>query len=147
MIKGIGIHIKVSDFAKSVKFYKDLGFVEVFGYGQDRDVKEDYNGVVFEVGGAKLEIADGHRAVKPEVFKERIGSSKISLMIEVEKISKIIQSCSESQIDIAVAPRHYYWGKLEVVVKDPDGTILVFTCPYDEAEAKLVNADESWMNK
>jgi len=147
MIKGIGVHIKVADFAKSEKFYRDLGFKEIFVFGPDREIKENYNGTIFGVGNAKLEIANGHQAVKPGVFKEKVESSKISLMIEVEKISKVIQVCNEAQIDIAVMPRHYYWGTLEVVVKDPDGTVLVFIAPYDEEEAKLIGADEKWMKK
>jgi len=102
---------------------------------------------VFEVGGTKLEIADGHRAVKAETFKEKIGSSKISLMIEVDRISEVIEVCNKAQIDIAVEPRHYYWGTLELVVKDPDGLVLVFIAKYDQNEAKLIEADESWMKK
>lgn len=147
MIAGIGVHIKVADFAKSEKFYRDLGFKEIFAFGPDREIKEDYSGTIFGVGGAKLEIANGHQAVKAGVFKEKVKSSKISLMIEVEKISSIIQVCKEVQIDIAVGPRHYYWGTLELVIKDPDGTVLVFIAPYSEEEALLTNADEEWSHK
>jgi catechol 2,3-dioxygenase-like lactoylglutathione lyase family enzyme len=70
-ITGLGIHIKVKDIEKSRQFYNALGFREVFAYGPSEMVKEDYSGVVFEQGGGKLEIAEGHRAVKPEVFQER----------------------------------------------------------------------------
>lgn len=144
MIKTIGTHIKVIDFEKSLKFYTLLGFTKVFEYGPTKQVKEDYSGAVFEHGGGKIEIADGHRAVKPEIFKQVVPSSKISLMIETDSIEDIINICIENGIDIAVGPRHYYWGKLEVVVKDPDGTILVFTMPYDEIVAKKISADEKW---
>lgn len=147
MINNIGVHIKVKDFAKSVKFYRDLGFKEFFTYGPDKKVKEDYNGMTFEVGGAKLEIADGHRAVKPEVFREIVESSKVSLMINVDTLSSVIDICNKAHIDIAVSVRHYYWGTLELVVKDPDGVVLVFIAPYDETEAKILKADESWMIK
>ena len=147
MIKSIGVHIKVRDFEKSVGFYKALGFRSVFEYGPSKDVVEDYSGMVFDVGGAMLEIADGHRAVKPEVFKETVLSSKISLMIEVESLKNILEDCSKAYIDIAVQPRHYYWGKLELVIKDPDGTVLVFWMPYNEDEAKAIKADESWSVK
>ena len=147
MINNIGVHIKVKDFAKSVRFYKDLGFREIFTYGPDKTAKEDYSGMTFEVGGAKLEIADGHRAVKPSVFKETMESSKISLMINVDKLSSVVEVCNKVQIDISVSVRHYYWGTLELVIKDPDGVVLVFIAPYDEAEAKKLGADESWMEK
>lgn len=147
MINGIGIHIKVADFKKSEKFYLDLGFKKVFEYGPDKDVVEDYSGAVFDTGGANLEIADGHRAVKSKTFKETIKSSKISLMIGVDKLSDLIEVCGKAQIDIAVKPRHYYWGKLELVIRDPDGVILVFWSKYDKEEAIKIGADESWAIK
>ncbi|MBP9817837.1 VOC family protein [Candidatus Shapirobacteria bacterium] len=146
-MNSLGVHIKVKDFARSEKFYKDLGFEKVFEYGPNKSVVEDYSGAVFDVGGAQLEIADGHRAVKKEVFSETVKSSKISLMIGVEKLSNVIEVCNKVEIDIAVKPRHYYWGKLELVIRDPDGVILVFWAKYDEVEAKKILADEAWMVK
>ncbi len=143
-IKGIGTHLKVKDFATSKKFYLDLGFKPVFEYGPGLEVSEDYHGIVFEHSGCKLEIGDGHRAVKPEVFKEDISSSKVSLMIYVDSVSEIIKSCQNTGIPLEVEPRHYYWGNIEVVVKDPDGLILVFICPYSDKEAALVHPDETW---
>lgn len=144
MINGIGTHIKVKDFQKSLNFYKSLGFEKVFEYGPDKEVKEDYNGTVFEHGGCKLEIADGHRAVKPQVFSETINSSKISLMINVDSVFEIVEKCTQNNIPLAVEPRHYYWGTIEVVVKDPDGVVLVFVAPYSEQEANKVKANESF---
>ena len=144
MIKGIGTHIKVSNFKKSDDFYKSLGFKKVFEYGPNKRVKEEYRGVVFEHGGCKLEIADGHRAVKNQVFKQIVKSSKISLMIYVDSLKKIINKCKKEKIPIAVKPRHYYWGTLELVVKDPDGVVLVFIAPYSKKEADQIKADKTW---
>ena len=143
-ITGLGVHIKVKDFSKSLAFYKALGFSQVFAYGPRQKVHEDYNGAVFEHGGAKLEIAAGHRAVKPSVFNLPVPSSKISLMIHVKSLNQIIRLCQKAGISIVVAPRHYYWGTLELVVKDPDGTVLVFITPYSQSETLLINADESF---
>jgi len=143
-ITGIGTHIKVKNFSKSFAFYKALGFRQVFAYGPRQKMKEDYNGVVFEHNGCKLEIAEGHRAVKPDVFQEKVHSSKISLMISVENLADILERCKKSQFPIAVRPRHYYWGTLELVVKDPDGVVLVFVSPYSKRVAKRMNADETW---
>lgn len=143
MIKGIGIHINAKDFQKSSEFYKNLGFKKVFEYGPGKKAKEDYNGMIFEHAGGKLEIADGHRAVKSDVFQESIKSSKMSLMISVDSIVEIIHRCKIHDIPLAVGPRHYYWGTLEVVVKDPDGVVVVFVAPYSKKEAKEVKADES----
>lgn len=154
-IQSIGTHIKIADFAKSVCFYQALGFTKVFEYGPDKtfqkdakgnliSVPESYHGMTFSHGGCKLEIADGHRAVKPAVFKDKMKSSKISLMINVDSIAKVIESCKKVHIPLAVVPRHYYWGTLEVVIKDPDGVVLVFIAPYTKSEAENVHADEKW---
>lgn len=153
-IKGIGTHLKVSDFAQSRKFYQDLGFQKVFEYGPDKTFQNDnngnlisapeaYHGMTFQAGECKFEIADGHRAVKPQVFKEKITSSKVSLMVYVDHVSDIIERCKKVGIPLAVGPRHYYWGTLEVVIKDPDGFVLVFISPYTPEEAAEVHADET----
>ncbi len=144
MIKSIGTHIKVKNFQKSLTFYENLGFKKVFEIGPDKPVQEDYNGADFEHGGCKLEIADGHRAVKPTVFAEQVTSSKISLMVFVDDLADVIKRCKKHKIKIAVGPRHYYWGTLELVIKDPDGTVLVFIEPYSEKAAKKLNADETF---
>lgn len=143
-ITNIGAHIKVKDFAKSVEFYTTLGFSKTFEYGPDKAIKEDYNGMVFGIGSGRLEIADGHRAVKPEVFKEIVPSSKMSLMINVDNIHDLLDICQKNNIAVAVGPRHYYWNTIEVVLIDPDGVRLVFITPYTEEEAKMVNADKTF---
>ncbi len=144
MINTIGLHIKVSNFKKSVAFYKSLGFKAIFEYGPGKAVEEDYNGIVFQHKEAKLELSDGHRAVKPEVFKQHIGSSKISVMIQVDDLSEIYRICIQKGITISVLPRHYYWGTLEMVIKDPDGVVLVFIAKYTADEAKKLKADEKF---
>lgn len=144
MIKTIGTHIKVKDYAKSKAFYEGFGFEKIFEYGPDCEVKEDYHGATFACGAAKLEIADGHRAVKPEVFQETVGSSKISLMIEVSSLEEIIERAKVMGLSPTTPVRHYYWGKLEVVYRDPDGVILVFTEAYTPETAKRLGADETW---
>lgn len=144
MIKGIGVHIKVANFEASKNFYEVLGFRQVFEYGPGTKVPEAYRGMTFEHGGCKLEIAEGHRAVKPEVFKTKIVNSKISLMIPVDSVTEIVELCQKNGIEVAVGPRHYYWGTIEVVVKDPDGVVLVFIQPYDEDVAKKMRADETF---
>jgi len=144
MIKSIGTHIKARDYAKSRAFYEGFGFPVIFEYGPEKQVKEEYSGVTFAVGAAKLEIADGHRAVLPETFAETVNSSKISLMVEVTSVAEIMERAKTMGLSPTTPLRHYYWGKLEVVYRDPDGVIVVFTQPYDEAEAKRLGADETW---
>lgn len=144
MINAIGIHIKTKDFKKSVSFYEALGFEKVFEYGPDKKVKEKYNGITFGHNNCRLELADGHVAIKPSVFKEAVTSSKISLMINVENINNVMGRAKKSGIPLAVGPRHYYWGTIEIIIRDPDGTVLVFICPYTKEEAEKVKADEKF---
>lgn len=140
----MGTHIKASNYAKSRAFYEGLGFPVIFEYGPDKEVKEDYSGVVFGVGEAKLEVADGHRAVKAATFAEKVISSKISLMIEVESVAAIMERAGKMGLTPAVGVRHYCWGKLEVVYRDPDGVIVVLTQPHNEADAKKLGASEEF---
>lgn len=136
LIKKFGVHIKVSNIETSYKFYKALGFNECFAYG-DKDfltkldrktptAQEKYQGVVFELGESLFEIADGHLAVKPEIFKQKIETSKISAMLHLDSLTTIIAACKKNNIPIAVPPRKFPWGTRELVIKDPDGFVLVF---------------------
>ncbi len=134
--KKFGIHIKVKNFDKSYKFYKYLGFKEIFAYGPKKFTEklpksinpapEKYRGVTFEIGNALLEIGEDHIAVKKEVFRETVKSSKVSAMIDVDSIDKLIAQCKKCEIEIAVPPKTFPWGTREVVIKDPDGFVLVF---------------------
>ena len=131
-----GVHVKVANFYKSLDFYLKLGFKTIFAYGDEEYLKkyannipnapEKYRGMTFEVGNSLFEIADGHVAVKLEVFKEAIRSSKVSAMIDVDSLEKIIKICSENAVPIVKDVKEYPWGTKELVLKDPDGLVLVF---------------------
>lgn len=133
------MHIKVKDFERSYNFYKSFGLKAVFTYGRPEwlekvskdfpelaNADEKYEGITFELGNSLLEIANGHIAVKPEVFKEDISSPKVSAMIDVDSVQEIVDICKRNNYKISVEPKEYYWGTREVVVKDPDGFVLVF---------------------
>lgn len=144
---GIGIHLKVKDIKTSRAFYEGLGFKPVFGYGSENFRKtlpqgcgsapEKYSGVTYElIDGASLEIADGHIAAKPEVFSEQITSAKISAMIKVDSIVPVIEQHKDR---IKFPVRKYYWGTIEVVVRDPDGFVIVFIAPATDEEFEQVS--------
>lgn len=132
----LGIHLKVKDIKKSLTFYRSFGFTEIFAYGSNDFLSqfagslptapEKYNGVTFSLGDARLEIADGHIAVKPHVFKEDITSSKVSAMVYVDSVDLVVEITETNNIPIAVPIREFPWGTREVVIKDPDGFVLVF---------------------
>lgn len=147
-VTGLGTHLKVSNIERSRKFYESLGFKPVFAYGDDAfraslpkdlpSAPEKYRGMTFQIGeNAKFEIADGHIAVKDKsAFSEVIKSPKVSAMINVESVVPLF---SNSLVKIKFPVRHYYWGSIEVALRDPDGYVLIFIAPYSEAELKKVS--------
>jgi len=145
---GLGLHIKVKDIERSRRFYESLGFKPIFGYGDDAfratlpegcaSAPERYRGVTYGLReGVDLEIAEGHIAVKPEVFSEVIASAKISGMIKVASILPVLES---KEVEIKFPVRRYYWGTIEVALRDPDGFVLVFIAPDSEEEYAAVSA-------
>ncbi len=139
---GLGIHIKVKDIMSSRKFYEGLGFTPVFGYGDDDyratlpegcpSAPEKYRGVTYKLSDdIEFEIADGHIAVKNEVFGEQIMTPKVSGMIRVKSLVPIANQLKDK---IKFPVRKYYWGSLELVVRDLDGFVLVFITPFTDEE-------------
>ena len=143
---GLGIHIKVKDIAQSRAFYEKLGFKPVFGYGNEEfraslpegcgSAPEAYQGVTYKLAdGAELEIADGHVAVKPQDFKIEVHTAKITGMIRVKSVVPVLEAYKER---IVFPVRRYYWGSIEVALRDPDGFVLVFIAPFTEEELAAV---------
>ena len=142
-ITGFGVHLKVSDIEKSRKFYESLGFKPVFAYGDEKfraslpkglpSAPERYSGITYQIGeNSKLEIADGHIAVKDKsCFNEVVKSPKISAMVNVKSLLPLFKN---QNVKITFPVRHYYWGTLEAAFRDPDGFVLVFIAPYFEDE-------------
>ncbi len=130
-----GIHIKTKDFSKSLDFYLKLGFQPVFVYGPPNFLQqftevasapERYRGISFNINNAILELGEDHVAIKKEVFQERIPSSKVSAMVDVASVAEVRQICEQNNFEIAKTEVDYPWGTRELVVRDPDGFILVF---------------------
>lgn len=142
-ITEFGIHLKVADIMKSRAFYESLGFQPVFAYGDDefratlpaglQSAPERYRGITYKIGdSAHLEIADGHVAVPArEVYQEKISSPKISAMVRVKSLLPLFNN---PLVNIKVPVRHYYWGTIEAVFRDPDGFVLVLIAPFTQQE-------------
>ncbi len=146
MIMSMGTVVKTKDFTKSRAFYEALGFVITFEIGPDKEIKSGQDRVVIfgsETGG-QFELTDAHPAIKPGVFQEDISSSKISMMFKVDSLADIIARARAIGVEPAVPVRHYYYGTLEVVFKDPDGMVIVFIEPYTEESAKKLGASEEF---
>ena len=135
MVSKFGIHIKVKNIRKSLRFYLAFGLKPKFAYGDEAFVRklkgvptapEKYHGVIFNIGGGLFEIADGHTAVKQDVFQQTLQSSKVSSMLHVNSVEEVVKICRKNKFALVVEPKVFPWGTKEVVVKDPDGFILVF---------------------
>lgn len=147
-VTGFGVHLKVNDIAASRAFYEGyLTLKPVFAYGdaaflatipeETATAPEKYHGVTYEIpGGAKIEIADGHIAVPDaSVFSTPINSPKLSAMLNVTSLAKLLQS---SEIRPSSSVKKYYWGTLEMVLRDPDGWVIVLIAPYSDDEQAAI---------
>ncbi|MBI2043992.1 hypothetical protein HYT24_01365 [Candidatus Pacearchaeota archaeon] len=153
-VSGFGIHLKVANINKSREFYESLGFQTTFVYGSEEfrstfdksiaTAPEDYPGITYKIGDATIEISEGHIGVKDKnVFQEVITTPKISAVIHVNTLLPIL---SNKLVEIKVPVRHYYWGTIEAVFRDPDGFVLVLMVPYSDEEfakiSKLTNIEK-----
>ncbi len=63
-------------------------------------------------------------------------------MIRVKSIVPVIEAYKDK---IVFPVRKYYWGSVEVALRDPDGLVLVFIAPYTEDElanvSKLIHVE------
>lgn len=139
-VNKIGTNLKVIDFEASKRFYDALGFQKLYDFGPGGDTDEKYRGIVYAVGNAFLEVTEGHRPIKPEVFEARIDSSKISLMVNVDSLIPVLDACEAHGIAIAVPPRQHPWGTIEFIVVDPDGFVIGFNAEVSDEEAQAVQA-------
>jgi len=156
-ITGLGINIKVKDIQKSRKFYESLGFIPIFAYGPKQfldtlsantphaESSDATIGVHYALYGdkekkfviAELELVAKHIVLKhAEVVKEEIFSPKISAMVHVRSVVPLF---SNPQVKINFPVRHYYWGSIEVALRDPDGFVVVFITPYSQEEFDTVS--------
>ncbi len=149
-ITGFGIHLKVKDIGASRKFYEGyLGLKPVFAYGDEAfrttipdgvgTAPERYHGVTYELsGGANLEIADGHIAVSdPAVFSDPLISPKASAMI---KVASLVPFLDDKTYHATFPVRKYYWNTIELVLRDPDGFVIILIAPYSDPELAAVKA-------
>lgn len=132
VITALGINIKVADLARSQAFYEAFGFQQLGAFE---------GGVIYGVGGvALLELNARHPAVAADVFQSRITTAKTSLMVHVPSLLPALAAAEQAGIPLAVPPRRFPWKTIEVVVRDPDGFVVVFIAPETPAEVLAVQA-------
>jgi catechol 2,3-dioxygenase-like lactoylglutathione lyase family enzyme len=142
-ISHLGVNHKVRDFKRSRAFYEAFGFQVLFEFGPHVEQGSKFRGLFYQVGDALLEISEGHMAVKPEVFGQPVTSSKVSLMVYVESLAPVLDTCKEHSFEISVEPRWFPWGQIGVVLKDPDGLVIAFLSEDSPEERQKVQARTS----
>jgi catechol 2,3-dioxygenase-like lactoylglutathione lyase family enzyme len=134
-ITALSVNIKVVDLARSRAFYEAFGFQQLGAFE---------GGVIYGVGGvALLELNARHPAVAAEVFQTRITTAKTSLMVHVPSLLPVLTAAEQAGIPLAVPPRRFPWKTIEVVVRDPDGFVVVFIAPDTPEESRAMQARTS----
>ena len=153
---GLGVHLKVRDIAKSRSFYEGLlGLVPMRGSGDDAfratlpqslpsraddglpGAPDHWCSITYEPSpSAELEIADGHPAVTDDaVFAGVVDGPKVSAMLHAESLVPLLR-------DRGVVPsypvRRYAWGTIELVLRDPDGFLVVVIAPASDDELTAI---------
>ena len=54
-------------------------------------------------------------------------------------VKSVVPLFANSLIHITFPVRYYYWGSIEVALRDPDGFVLVFIAPYSQEEFDAVS--------
>ncbi|MGI8913962.1 MAG: VOC family protein [Chloroflexota bacterium] len=134
-ITALGVNIKVADLVRSQAFYEAVGFQLIATFT---------GGVIYGVGGvALLELNAHHPTVAAEVFQTRITTAKTSLMVHVPSLLPVLTAAEQAGIPLAVPPRRFPWKTIEVVVRDPDGFVVVFIAPDTPEESQAVQGRTS----
>lgn len=110
----------VSDLERSLRYYIDvLGFTERFRFG-------DYAGV--QMGSEAVQI---HLSGPGATNKRALGQG--SLYVFCDTVDAYAAEIADRGAAIQAPPRDYEYGMRDFVVEDPDGNLVAFGCPFDEA--------------
>lgn len=154
---GLGIHLKVRNITESRSFYEDaLGLDPIRGAGTPEFRRslpvslaskpgdglpgspDTWNSVTYQpTPNAELEIGDGHPAVDSDVFKRGVEGPKVSAMLHVDSLVPLMR---DRGVHPTYPVRVYPWGSVEVVLKDPDGFVVVLIAPASDDELATLRA-------
>ncbi|MCS6926878.1 MAG: VOC family protein [Candidatus Binatia bacterium] len=124
MLKGIdNVGIAVTDLARSIAFYEQLGFTKSADY--DADVK----GCTMTAGSAVLFLFQTQANPQPvrrepTLAQNPPGIDHISFL--VEDVDRIYQDLKAKGVQFDGEPADQEWGARLVGLKDPDGNNLYF---------------------
>jgi catechol 2,3-dioxygenase-like lactoylglutathione lyase family enzyme len=122
MLKSVsGIIFLVKDLAKSLDFYKELGF------GLKSEPSDEYAKVYLNWFWIELLQKDAviTKEFKKDLDKESLGAGAY-IHISIDNIDGYFSDLKQKGFDILSEPQNYPWGHREFVIADPDGYKLVF---------------------
>lgn len=118
-LQGARVQVFVTDLARSLAFYRDLlGFEVVFTHGEPPfygEVRRD---------GARLNL----RVVDESPFMAGVqeGEELLSAYVEVTDPEALCAEVTAAGADARSGLRRTPWGTRELIVRDPDGNLLLF---------------------
>ena len=104
------ILLRPTDFARSVRFYRDQLGLAVY--------RDWPGGVVFFLGNGLLEVSGAAAGPQPAV-------GPIGMWLQVRDIGRAHAEAISAGVDVQAAPRQRPWGLLERELRDPDGLRIV----------------------
>jgi lactoylglutathione lyase len=119
------VGIRVMDFARSIRFYEELGF---------RVTREDYREhvvVVKHPGGIEINLLDsgnddhGRKNILMDVGEQYPGYTHYAL--EVKSVDDARRFLASRNIRITEGPVTFGDGKTSIFVRDPDLNVIEFT--------------------
>ena len=109
----------VSDLAKTIEFYKNLGLEVAPSDGSAR----------VKIGDFTLAFMDESKTVIDKEAGMQPKGIGIFTYVEVENVDDQYKTVVANGIKPSSEPRDWPWGKREFAVKDPDGYKIVFYAP------------------
>jgi len=109
----------VSDLARTIEFYKNLGFEVLSSDGSARVKIGDFTLAFMDESSATIDKEAG-------MHPKGIG---LFTYVEVENVDDQYSAIVANGIKPSSEPRDWPWGKREFAVKDPDGYKIVFYAP------------------
>ncbi|MEH7239486.1 VOC family protein [Bacillus sp. JJ1562] len=117
------VELYVKEIEKSIKFYKDIIGLELYGRNE-RSARFNYG--CFSLLLTSDAILDANRFFK-EKAKSMVKGNGFEFIIVVDKLEKVYQRCLDSNYPIEVEVEKYPWDMRGFKIADPDRYFLRIT--------------------
>ncbi len=118
----------VTDFARSVAFFARLGFETVFAYGEPA-----FYGQVAR-DGARLNLRHVDRPVIEPTLRDSEALLAATITVDsAPAIDALFRAFTDAGIAFHQTLRTESWGSRTFIIRDPDGNLLLFAAPDQDA--------------